>query len=205
MIQGLGYLDATLNITTDVIFAVLIPVPLLYHLNVSTRRRVYLIIVLGLGVLACVACIIKTVHLYQMAKYDDFLWDSRYVTIWAVAELNTGIVAGSIPAVKALFWHTTCGQNGQNKITPLTLTTFGSHRRSWRIPASAQRSSLVAAWDVSGSQSPSNVVVEDSHLYELVETGDDGGSGSSDGTRPPGDAKSGSTAVFAKGDAREII
>lgn len=161
--QGLSYADATLNITTDIIFAVLIPVPLFYHLNVSTRRRIYLISVLGLGLLACAACIIKSVHLYQMATYDDFLWDSRYVTIWATAELNTGIVAGSIPAVKPcvnpLFGQPTCGHDKRNKITPLSLTTFGSHRRSWRLLTSAQRLSLVASWDI---------VVEDGYMYELV-------------------------------------
>lgn len=184
--QALGYVDATLNITTDVVFAVLIPVPLFCQLNVKTRRRIYLMTVLGLGILACSACIIKTIHLYQMADYEDFLWDSQYITIWVVAELNTGIVAGSIPATRpcfsALVGRTPCGQDKQNKITPFSLTTIGSHRRSWRILASAQRSSLLASSGVSsgGSELPSDleVVVEDGHLYELVETGigDDGGS-----------------------------
>lgn len=179
MTEALGYADATLNITTDIVFAVLIPVPLFWQLNIKTRRRIYLMMVLGLGILACSACIIKTIHLYQMADYEDFLWDSQYITIWVVAELNTGIVAGSIPAtrpcVRALVGRTPCRKDKQNKITPFSLTTIGSHRRSWRILPSAQRSSLVASSGVSSGDSelPSNleVVVEDGHLYELVETG----------------------------------
>lgn len=164
--QALGYVDATFNITTDVVFAVLIPVPLFCRLNVNTRRRIYLIGVLGLGILACSACIVKTVHLYQMVSYEDFLWDSQYISMWVVAELNTGIAAGSIPAIRPWFRRllgpTVSGQEGQNKITPFSLTTVGSQRRSWRILSAGQRPTSL------------QVVAEDGLLDELVETGGTG-------------------------------
>lgn len=138
MTQALGYTDATLNITTDIVFAILIPVPLFYNLNISTPRRIYLMTVLGLGVLACLACIMKTVHLYQMAEYTDFLWDSCYITIWVAVEVNVGIIAGSIPAVKpcvrALVGHRNSQHSRHKRLTPFSfVTTVGSHRCSWRI------------------------------------------------------------------------
>lgn len=96
-VQGLGYTDATLNIATDVFFAVFIPVPLFWDLNVNRRTRVSLIAVLGLGVFACAASIIKIVYLYNLGNYSDWLWDSRNISIWHVVELNAGVVAGSLP------------------------------------------------------------------------------------------------------------
>lgn len=103
VVQGLGYTDATLNIATDVFFAVVIPVPSFWNLNVNRRTRVSLIAVLGLGVFACAASITKTVHLYNLGNSSDWLWDSRNISIWHVVELNTGVVAGSLPAVRPLF------------------------------------------------------------------------------------------------------
>lgn len=172
MTQALSYLDATLNITTDVVFAVIIPVTLFLHLNVSAGRRIYLITVLGLGVFACIACLIKTIHLYQLANYDDWLWDSHSVTIWVVVEVNTGIVAGSIPAIKplvvALVGNKSCGQDKQKRSTVFSLTTIGSHRRSWRMLSSSHRQVLVDSGVASGGV-PSNLVVEDGLMYELGE------------------------------------
>lgn len=103
VVQGLGYTDATLNIATDVFFAVFTSVPLFWDLNVHRRTRVSLIAVLGLGVIACGDSIIEAVYLYNLGKYSDWLWDSRNISIWHVVELNTGIVAGCVPAIRPLF------------------------------------------------------------------------------------------------------
>lgn len=62
-----------------------------------------LMAVLGLGVFACAASSIKTVHLYYIGNNSDWLWDSHKISIWHVVELNTGVVAGSLPAIRPLF------------------------------------------------------------------------------------------------------
>lgn len=175
ILQNLSYVDATLNIGTDIAFAVLIPVPLFWHLNVSTGKRVYLITILGLGILACAACIIRLAHLYSMASYNDFLWDSGPVTIWVAAELNTGIVAGSVPAIKpcvlVMIGHKSREQNRPKRTLSSSVTTIGSHRPSWRILAGEQRDSfLLASSSSSGRRPPLNVVLEDGHMYELENT-----------------------------------
>lgn len=103
VVQGLGYTGATLNIATDIFFALSIPMPLFWKLDVKCRTRASLIAVLGLGVFACAASIIKTVYLYNLGNYSDWLWDSRNISIWHVVELNTEIVAGSLPAIRPLF------------------------------------------------------------------------------------------------------
>ena len=93
----------TLNILTDFLFAVVIPVPMLWNLNVNRRTRASLILALGLGCFACGAAIAKIPSIVNYGKTGDWLWDSRDMCIWTVVECNVGIIAGSIPALRPLF------------------------------------------------------------------------------------------------------
>jgi hypothetical protein len=92
-----------LNILTDLCFAVFIPGPMLWNLNVNTRTRISLLFSLGLGCFACAAAFIKIGSLVNYGKEGDWLWDSRDITIWTVVECNTGIVAGNLPTLRPIF------------------------------------------------------------------------------------------------------
>lgn len=92
-----------MNILTDFIFAVVIPIPMLWKLNVNRRQRWSLIGILGLGIFACVAACVKSAYLLNYGAKTDPLWQTRNITIWNVAELNVGIIAGSLPTLRPLF------------------------------------------------------------------------------------------------------
>lgn len=158
-IQGLGYADATLNITTDVCFAVIIPVALFWDLQVNRRTRLSLIVILGLGVFACIAATLKIIYMYNLGDYTDWLWDSRPLTIWNVVELNIGITAGSLPAIKPIF-KSILERSYPSQTQPrecthgsgVGMTTLGSRRRStWVKISSLQRPGLGMV-DEAGSQ-----------------------------------------------------
>jgi hypothetical protein len=101
-LQALSYTNAALNILTDFCFAVLIPVPMLWRINVNARSRYTLLCILGLGIFACAAALIKVIYLIDYGKLGDWLWDSRNITIWTVVENNIGILAGCLPCLKPL-------------------------------------------------------------------------------------------------------
>ncbi|KAI1097550.1 hypothetical protein F4804DRAFT_351522 [Jackrogersella minutella] len=101
-LRALSYSNTTVNVTTDLFFA-LIPIPMLWHIQTNTRTKVSLLCVLGVGVFACAAGIVKAVAISNYAKHGDFLWDSADLTIWNTAELNTGIVAACTPCIKPMF------------------------------------------------------------------------------------------------------
>jgi len=103
-IRGLSYLNTGLNISTDIFFAFL-PIPMLWHVQINGRVKASLICVLGLGVFACAASIVKLSYLPNYGKTGDFLWDSANLTIWVVTECNTGIIAACLPCLKPLFRH----------------------------------------------------------------------------------------------------
>lgn len=102
-LHGLAYSNQALNILTDLTFAIFIPVPMLWKLQMNKRTKASVIGVLALGVFACIAAMVRVPSQMNYGKVGDLMWDSRNLTIWTVTECNIGIVAGSMPAMKPLF------------------------------------------------------------------------------------------------------
>ncbi|KAF1928177.1 uncharacterized protein M421DRAFT_391775 [Didymella exigua CBS 183.55] len=102
-IKILSYLNVSLNIVTDVLFSIVIPIPLLWNVQMNKRQKSSLLCILGLGVFATAAALVKTSFLPSYGRTGDWLWDSRNLTIWTVVECNTGIIAGNLPCLKPLF------------------------------------------------------------------------------------------------------
>jgi hypothetical protein len=123
-LQSLSYTNSALNILTDLFFAIIIPTPMLWNLNVHFRTRMTLLAILGLGVFACAAAVVKVGYVTNYGKLGDWLWDSRNITIWTVVELNVGIIAASLPCLKPLFRRFLGSYYGKNsKKTPTTGNT----------------------------------------------------------------------------------
>lgn len=59
VLQALTLTHASLNIVTDLIFAVGIPIPMLWKLQLNERAKAAILVILSLGVFVCVAAILK--------------------------------------------------------------------------------------------------------------------------------------------------
>ncbi|KAK8057055.1 integral membrane family protein [Apiospora saccharicola] len=101
-LQMLSHVNSIINIVTDMFFAVL-PAPMLWNVQINMRTKASLICIMGLGVFAVAAALIKSLFLSNYGKTGDFLWDSTDLTIWISAECNTGIIAACLPCLKPLF------------------------------------------------------------------------------------------------------
>lgn len=101
-LQGLSYANSTVNIVTDIFFA-LLPIPMLWKVKINAKTKASLICVLGLGIFACAAAIVKAAFISNYGKTGDFLWDSANLTIWIATETNTGIIAACLPCIKPMF------------------------------------------------------------------------------------------------------
>jgi hypothetical protein len=86
---------------TDFLLA-LLPVPLIWQLQLNLRTKISLILVLSLGIFACVAGIMK-VRLNKTILSDPnrFIYDGY--SMWNFVELDVGIIAASLPTTKPLF------------------------------------------------------------------------------------------------------
>lgn len=127
-IQTLSYTNLGFNITTDLLFAVFIPIPMLWHVQMNRRQKSTIVGILGLGVFATAAALVKTTYVSNYGKEGDWLWDSRNITIWTVVESNTGIIAGNLPCLKPLFRRVlgaTYGRGSRNPTSKNVSRTYG--------------------------------------------------------------------------------
>jgi hypothetical protein len=88
------------NIITDFTLA-LLPVPLIWTLQMKLRARISLVLILGLGTFAAVAGIVRQLITPDFKKAEPWIDDSY--TMWNFTEMYAGIIAASLPGMKPLF------------------------------------------------------------------------------------------------------
>ncbi|KAL8339022.1 hypothetical protein RB598_007371 [Gaeumannomyces tritici] len=91
--------QAALGIATDITTAVA-PLPLLRTLQLPTRRKIGVIIILTLGAFVCVVSIIRLKSLYVLLTDANLTRNTEPALMWCILELNLSIVGGNIPALK---------------------------------------------------------------------------------------------------------
>lgn len=97
-----SHINFSLNIVTDVAFALAIPICMLWNVNMSRRTKISLFFVLGLGCFVSACAVVRITYLDSYGKSGDWLWDTVHLATWSVIELNVGIVAGSLPSLRPL-------------------------------------------------------------------------------------------------------
>ncbi|KAK8240245.1 phosphatidylserine decarboxylase [Phyllosticta capitalensis] len=99
--RNIGMFNSVVNILTDVLFATL-PIPLIMKLKVNLRTRLTLCFILSLGFFASAAAIVKAVSQWKVLTETDWTVHDSF-NVWNDIELNTGIIAASLPSLKPLF------------------------------------------------------------------------------------------------------
>lgn len=91
-----------INITTDVLLS-LAPGVFLRKLNRPLRERIFVCVLMGLGLLASISSVVKTVIVQgwgDLASTDDFWAQGISISTYTVLEQQTGILAACVPAMK---------------------------------------------------------------------------------------------------------
>ena len=101
MFSSIGLFNSIINICTDFLFA-LIPIPIIYKLQVNQRTKITLGFILSLGLVACASAIVKAHLQTTFLSNPDRYWDDGFM-VWNMIELCLGIIAASLPSLKPLF------------------------------------------------------------------------------------------------------
>ena len=80
------------------VLIIILPIPILWKLNLSLRQRVALVGVFSMGLFVTVIQIIRIFTIANLASYTD----SEAIVSWSVVELNLGIVVASAPTFAPL-------------------------------------------------------------------------------------------------------
>ncbi|EWC43498.1 hypothetical protein DRE_07498 [Drechslerella stenobrocha 248] len=87
------------NILTDVIIW-LIPLPLVWRLQLYPRERIMAVFTFGLGAIAWIASVVRLVYVARDIVYTN--GSTTNINAWAMVELNLGLICSSAPALRAL-------------------------------------------------------------------------------------------------------
>ncbi|KAL9126710.1 MAG: hypothetical protein Q9175_007876, partial [Cornicularia normoerica] len=97
-------------------YLLILPIPAVLTLQMSTAKKLGVLIIFMTGGLAAIASIVSLFYRVQLPKnLSDSSWNGGYVLLWAQIEMFAGVAASSMPTVKQFF----CRQN-------LSLTSWRS-------------------------------------------------------------------------------
>lgn len=92
--------NAVVNIVTDVLFT-LIPLTFIYKIRRPLREKILLGFLLGLGIVASAASIVKVTLADEFPGSTDQTYDSVELSMWSIIEGNTTIIAACAPCLKS--------------------------------------------------------------------------------------------------------
>jgi hypothetical protein len=78
------------------------PVPLVWQLQLNLRAKISLMFVLTLGIFAAISAIVKAEIQKTFFQDSDPYVEDRF-TLWRTIEMDVGLIAASLPALKPLF------------------------------------------------------------------------------------------------------
>ncbi|RPA95801.1 hypothetical protein L873DRAFT_1837050 [Choiromyces venosus 120613-1] len=95
------FANAGLNILTDVLIY-LLPMPILWGIQLPKRQKVGLCAIFSLGALACAASIVHLLYLPELLDSQDPTWTIVDSFNWSIIELHAAIFAACISSLKIL-------------------------------------------------------------------------------------------------------
>ncbi|CAK7226480.1 hypothetical protein SBRCBS47491_006246 [Sporothrix bragantina] len=82
---------------------VFLPFFLIRKLNMDARRKWSLIVILSVGICACIFNILRVPYLKHYIIPEDSLYFLGYIVLWSMLEEGVGMFAASLPSLRKLF------------------------------------------------------------------------------------------------------
>ncbi|RYC59025.1 hypothetical protein CHU98_g7187 [Xylaria longipes] len=113
----------------DVILAIY-PASLFWSLNMKWEQKFYLSCIMGLGIVASVSSIAKTVNLKAFTETQDFTYALAQTALWWTTEVNLVLIAVSIPTLSPIIRPLkTFSDNRSGPSADVVMNTFHSRKR----------------------------------------------------------------------------
>lgn len=92
---------SSINVLTDIIILVL-PMPLIWRLKITTRRKMQLSCIFLLGVFVTIVSMVRVVYV-ETLSFTDVAWLNSYAAMWSVVETCVAIVVACLPVMRPVF------------------------------------------------------------------------------------------------------
>ncbi|KAF2087908.1 hypothetical protein K490DRAFT_65188 [Saccharata proteae CBS 121410] len=131
----MSFANGIVNIVTDWIYA-LLPIPLLWNVQMNLRTKVSVCILFSMGVFVSVAAMLRVnfTVAYKSTGAPDYTYHVANLAIWAYNEVAIGIAVGSGSTLRPLFNH--FGAVGSSSEGSYPLEERSSRRDTWKAGSS---------------------------------------------------------------------
>jgi len=99
-INGNIIANSTVHVTTDLVFS-FIPITFIHKLRRPRNEKIFLSILMGLGLFASTFAILRTVGLASFYMQQDYFRTNTMPVLWASLEQEVALVAATMPTLKS--------------------------------------------------------------------------------------------------------
>ncbi|KAI7159474.1 hypothetical protein KC349_g4108 [Hortaea werneckii] len=128
---GIYLFTAAVNALTDLIILG-IPVPMVFHLQMSRAQKMGLLIMFVVGSLTCITSIVRLALLPPMVTDTDTSWAVSYPAQWISIEASLVVICGSLPTLRKFFKHFTPDLMGRSSRSRRNASRSSTGSRSRR-------------------------------------------------------------------------
>ncbi|KAI0473125.1 hypothetical protein GGR56DRAFT_600576 [Xylariaceae sp. FL0804] len=128
-------IDSLASIGTPIIlnnlgdlFVLFLPLPSLVHLNMSREKRIRLLVLFAIGLMATVAGFVRFGLIFTTNPRADFTYNSVEFLLWSNIEEALGIFCANIPILSSL----SCGSNKDKSHSTSTGATRARLTATWK-------------------------------------------------------------------------
>ncbi|KAI0879953.1 uncharacterized protein GGS22DRAFT_101847 [Annulohypoxylon maeteangense] len=99
-----SYLSGAWNAFVD-IYVLILPIPLLWGLNMGPKRKIRLGAVFGIGIFGCAASLVRLGMTPLLQSDLDSTYNIAKVSVWATLEINVGLICSCLMLLPAFLRH----------------------------------------------------------------------------------------------------
>ncbi|KAB2570870.1 hypothetical protein DBV05_g10449 [Lasiodiplodia theobromae] len=126
------------SIVSDIVIAIL-PIPLLWNVQINRSAKFAACFLLSLGLFACVCACVRLGYTLALTSTEDYLFQVYGVTVWCFAEVGVALTVGCLSVRSPRKWWTTAfheprtnGVLSHQTLRPLCVSCLGSSFKSSR-------------------------------------------------------------------------
>ncbi|ORY16421.1 hypothetical protein BCR34DRAFT_106096 [Clohesyomyces aquaticus] len=136
--EAAGIVSVVIISTVQDFICAILPVFLVWNLQISKRQKAALIGIFALGLLTCVCGILRTYYaIYVYYRTYDITWYANVGWVWTAVEADLGVICASAPALKVFFrryFNLSANRSaayGTGRKTPTWSKQKDSHASPW--------------------------------------------------------------------------
>lgn len=98
-LRTMGCAQAAINMLFD-LFILAMPMPTLYRLNTTLKKKIQVLAMFSLGLFVVVICILRLAYLIIDINVINVTWITWSLGLWDAAEAYVSIICGCLPSAK---------------------------------------------------------------------------------------------------------